>query len=171
MWFQPKNIHFGYVVHKLCPKTPKFCWFGAKWDLPITSQETTFWVMWVLFMDLEHQNNVICTFRHPFLVYGSGLLPNCLRTRNGSSPRKCECPNFDFKFLVFKDFSQQTDGVQTERVHPRESRKNIISWVISCLRLQIFPPIFSPVFSRVNFLAFLYFLTYRVDFYGFGIDF
>ena len=101
MWFQRKNIHFGSVVHKLCPKTPKFCWFGAKWDWPITSQETTFWVMWVLFMGLEHQNNVICTFRHPFLVYGSGLLPNCLWTRNGSSPRKCECPNFHLKYLLF----------------------------------------------------------------------
>ena len=86
--FNQKNIHFGSVVNKLCPKTPKFCWFGAKWDWPITSQETTFWVMWVLFMDLEHQNNVICTFRHPFWVYGSGLLTNCFRTRNGSNPRK-----------------------------------------------------------------------------------
>jgi len=74
MWFQQKNIHFGSVVHKLCPKHPNFAGLGQKWDWPITSQETTFWVMWVLFMDLEHQNNVICTFRHPFLVYGSGFI-------------------------------------------------------------------------------------------------
>ena len=31
--FNQKNIHFGSVVHKLCPKTPKFCWFGAKMGL------------------------------------------------------------------------------------------------------------------------------------------
>jgi len=63
--------------------------------------------MWVFFMDEEHQNNVICTFRHPFWVYGSGLLTNCFRTRNGSSPRKCECPYFDLKYLLFKKFPQQ----------------------------------------------------------------
>jgi len=56
------------------PKHPNFAGLGQKWDWPVTSQETTFWVMWVLFMDLEHQNNVICTFRYPFWVYGSGFI-------------------------------------------------------------------------------------------------
>ena len=31
--FNQKNIHFGFLVHKLCPKTPKFCWFWAKMGL------------------------------------------------------------------------------------------------------------------------------------------
>ena len=53
--------------------------------------------------------------------------------------------------------------VQTERVHPRESRKNIIWWVIWCLGVQMFFPNFFPVFSKVKFFVFLYFLNYQVD--------
>ena len=60
--------------------------------------------------------------------------------------------------------------VQTERVHPREHRKNIIWWVIWCLGVQMFFPNFFPVFSKVKFFAFLYLLTYQGDFNFFSFS-
>jgi len=49
--FNQKTSILGAWFTSYAPKHPNFAGLGQKWDWPITSQETTFWVMCVLFMD------------------------------------------------------------------------------------------------------------------------
>ena len=128
MWFQPKNIHFGCVVHKLCPKTPKFCWFGAKMGLA----HNFLWInniktMWfapsdILFGCLPHVYWAIWDGSGP--AHANVFVP-ALR-RNISRSRI-----FPNKLLI-----------QTDREKYRESRK-IVIWISHCFWL---PCWFSPNF-------------------------
>ena len=80
---------------------------------------------------------MICTFRHPFWVQGSGFIGQLLLDPDRVQPTQ----------MCVSQLWLQISLVQ------RESRKNIISWVISCLRLQIFPPIFFPSFFKSEFFG------------------
>ena len=61
--------------------------------------------------------------------------------------------------------------IHIERVYPRESKKIIIWQKLWNWILVVFDQFFFALFSKEFFFAFLYFLTYQVNVYGFGIDF
>ena len=106
MWFQPKNIHFGSVVHKLCPKTPKFCWFGAKMGLShnftrndILSYVRTFYGLTTSKQcDLHLQTSFLGACLMFIGQFGYGP---------GSGPAHANvCPSFEVEIFHVLEFSQ-----------------------------------------------------------------
>ena len=142
MRFQPKHIHFGFLVHKLCPKTPKFCWFGAKMGLAhnftrkdILSYVSTFYGLTTSKQcDLHLQTSFLgaCLMFIGQFGYGPGSGPAhanvCVPALSWNISRSRIFPN---KLLI-----------QTDREKYRECRK-IVIWISHCFWL---PCWFSPNF-------------------------
>jgi len=167
MWFQPKNIHFGSVVHKLCPKTPKFCWFGAKMGLAhnftrndILSYVSTFYGLTTSKQcDLHLQTSFLgaCLMFIGQFGYGPGSGPGhanvCVTALSWNISRSRIFPKKLF--------------VQTDREKYRECRK-IVIWISHCFWL---PCWFSPNFFFHFFKLEIFWEFSKMTFQGIKLNY
>ena len=162
MWFQPKNIHFGSVVHKLCPKTPKFCWFGAKMGLAhiftrndILSYVSTFYGLTTSKQcDLHLQTSFLgaCLMFIGQFGYGPG---------SGPAHANVCVPALSWNISRSRIFPKKL-FIQTDREKYREYRKNVI-WISHCFWL---PCWFSPNFFFSLFQTWKFFGIFKNDLPG-----
>ena len=128
MWFQRKNIHFGFVVHKLCPKTPKCCWFGGKmgWTHNFTRNDILSYVSTFYGLrtskqcDLHLQTSFLAVW---FMLY----CPIAFGPGTGPAHANVSVLTFTWNISCSRIF--QTNWANSlERLHPRECKK-IVIWM------------------------------------------
>ena len=158
-----KKHPFWIRGSQVMPKTPKFCWFGAKMGLAHNFTRNDILSYVSIFYGWRTSKQCDLHLQTSFLGVWFRFIDQLLSDPERVQPTQMWVSLLWLEISLVQEISPTKLTVQTERVHPRESRKNIIWWVIWCLGVQMFFPNFFPVFSKVKFFAFLYLLTFHVD--------
>ena len=150
MWFQPKNIHFGSVVHKLCPKTPKFCWFGAKMGLTDNFTRNDILSYVSTFYGFRTSKQCDLHLQTPFFgVWFWFYCPIAFGPGTGPAHANVSVLTFTWNISCSRIFPNKLSK-QSERLHPRECRKIVIWMSHSIFFFFVFHHFFLSLFSKLK---------------------